>query len=344
MSVAETPTTESISRNPQQQLAVGSAIGAVAVLACLWLIFAGLPEMWGRVWDQTFKDNLDLKNNIFLSDALLILLDLVAIGGFAFAGYRILQQQTQPGLRAGIFFLTLYLFLALLLCGWLSGQMVNQFQDQPGIGWAVLLIVLAAFLGGAGYVYVAVPAWMGFLDTVEHQGWFHGYSYKGNQGVRVRRGTIVGILAVGICGIITLVWNRSFGVERADAANDWIWLVPYAQRPTDIVYVPLMFKIHVLLPMLLGVLLLWVAWRAVNIPGFADFLVATEAEMNKVSWTNRRRLFQDTIVVLVTVFLFTSFLFVVDVVWIKVLSAPYINVLLIDTRAEAQKQQEKAQW
>src|SRR5438105_3272069 len=98
MSVAETSTTESISRNPQQQLAVGSAIGAVAILACLWFIFAGLPEMWGRAWDQTFRENLDLKNNIFLSDALLILLDLVVIGGFAFAGFRILQQQTQPAL------------------------------------------------------------------------------------------------------------------------------------------------------------------------------------------------------------------------------------------------------
>ena len=49
-------------------------------------------------------------------------------------------------------------------------------------------------------------------------------------------------------------------------------------------------------------------------------------------------------VVLVTVFLFTGFLFVVDILWIKVLSAPGIQVLLIDTRAEAQKQQEKAQW
>ena len=33
-----------------------------------------------------------------------------------------------------------------------------------------------------------------------------------------------------------------------------------------------------------------------------DFLIATEAEMNKVSWTTRKRLVKDTIVVLVTVF------------------------------------------
>ena len=42
---------------------------------------------------------------------------------------------------------------------------------------------------------------------------------------------------------------------------------------------------------------------------------------------NRKRLGQDTVVVLVTVFLFTGFLFIVDVIWIKVLSAPGIQVL-----------------
>ncbi|MCS7045428.1 MAG: preprotein translocase subunit SecE, partial [Gemmataceae bacterium] len=88
----------------------------------------------------------------------------------------------------------------------------------------------------------------------------------------------------------------------------------------------------------------------VNWPSFADFLIATEAEMNKVSWTTRRRLVQDTIVVLVTVFLMTAFLFVVDVVWIKVLSResffslPGLGVLQVDLKTELKKQQEKTQW
>src|SRR4051794_27981524 len=109
MSVAETSTPASISRNTQQQLAIGSALGGVAVLAALWFIFAGLPEMWGRAWESAFQENLDLRRNLFLSDALLILLDLIVIGGFAFAAYRVLQQQTLTGLRAGIFFGALYL-------------------------------------------------------------------------------------------------------------------------------------------------------------------------------------------------------------------------------------------
>ena len=52
-----------------------------------------------------------------------------------------------------------------------------------------------------------------------------------------------------------------------------------------------------------------------SFPPFADFLIATEAELNKVSWVTRRRLVQDTIVVLVTMALMTVFLFVVDAIW-----------------------------
>lgn len=66
--------------------------------------------------------------------------------------------------------------------------------------------------------------------------------------------------------------------------------------------------------------------------------------MNKVSWTTRKRLFQDTIVVLVTVFLLTFFLFVIDLLWIRVLSFPAINVLQVDIRKAKQQQMEKTQW
>ncbi len=79
-------------------------------------------------------------------------------------------------------------------------------------------------------------------------------------------------------------------------------------------------------------------------PVFADFLIATEAEMNKVSWTTRRRLIQDTIVVLVTVFLMTMFLFLVDIMWIQILSWPYVGVLQYNPREQQKQQQEKNQW
>ncbi|MBL8795154.1 MAG: preprotein translocase subunit SecE [Planctomycetia bacterium] len=73
-------------------------------------------------------------------------------------------------------------------------------------------------------------------------------------------------------------------------------------------------------PLLLTALSLWFAYRLVNFPTFADFLIATEAEMNKVSWTSRKRLFQDTMVVLVTVVMMTIFLFLIDTAWFFLLT------------------------
>ena len=40
---------------------------------------------------------------------------------------------------------------------------------------------------------------------------------------------------------------------------------------------------------LLLLLGLWIGYRLVNMPQFADFLIAVEAEMNKVSWPSARR-------------------------------------------------------
>jgi preprotein translocase SecE subunit len=116
--------------------------------------------------------------------------------------------------------------------------------------------------------------------------------------------------------------------ERLDKLN--------TKKPTDAKPVPATGKVPALvllpdvrytLPLLLALASLWLAYRVVNYPVFADFLIATEAEMNKVSWTTRKRLVQDTIVVLVTVILMTLFLFVVDIIWFQVLSWPPIGVI-----------------
>jgi preprotein translocase subunit SecE len=68
-------------------------------------------------------------------------------------------------------------------------------------------------------------------------------------------------------------------------------------------------------PAALAVLLAWITYRIVQYPPFVDFLIATEAEMNKVSWTTRDELRRATIVVIVTVLLISLYLFGVDFVW-----------------------------
>ncbi len=59
----------------------------------------------------------------------------------------------------------------------------------------------------------------------------------------------------------------------------------------------------------------WLLYRMVQYPPFVEFLIATEAEMNKVSWTSRADLYRATTVVLVTVTLMSVFLFGVDWLW-----------------------------
>jgi len=87
-----------------------------------------------------------------------------------------------------------------------------------------------------------------------------------------------------------------------------------------------------------------VAWRVVNWPVFADFLIATEAELNKVSWTTRKRLVQDTIVVLMTLVLMAVFLFVVDVAWGRILSWRPIGVLQVSDQKQEPGNEADLKW
>jgi preprotein translocase subunit SecE len=73
------------------------------------------------------------------------------------------------------------------------------------------------------------------------------------------------------------------------------------------------------LPTGFAAILAWVIFRLVHFPPFAEFLIATEAEMNKVSWTNKDDLIRATTVVLTTVFIMALYLFLVDTLWTFVL-------------------------
>jgi preprotein translocase SecE subunit len=125
----------------------------------------------------------------------------------------------------------------------------------------------------------------------------------------------------------------------SDAVDPWIVYLPFTE--TQMVF---LYRITLTVPLLVIVGAGWFAWRLVNWPTFADFLIATEAEMNKVSWTTRKRLYADTIVVLVTVILMTLFLFVVDILWIKILTNPIVDVLKHDPQAAARKNQTATGW
>ncbi|MEM9659179.1 MAG: preprotein translocase subunit SecE [Planctomycetota bacterium] len=56
----------------------------------------------------------------------------------------------------------------------------------------------------------------------------------------------------------------------------------------------------------------WAAYRIVNYPPFADFLISVEVEMNKVSWPSRSELYRASMVVIVVIFLLVAILFGFD--------------------------------
>lgn len=59
----------------------------------------------------------------------------------------------------------------------------------------------------------------------------------------------------------------------------------------------------------------WIAFRAVNYPRFADFLISVEAEMNKVSWPSKAELWRATGVVIFVIFAMSLLLFMFDAIW-----------------------------
>ena len=68
-------------------------------------------------------------------------------------------------------------------------------------------------------------------------------------------------------------------------------------------------------PVILGVVGIWLSFRVVNMPRFADFLIAVEAEMTKVSWPTRKELFRGSVVVIVTIVVLACVLYIFDFVW-----------------------------
>jgi preprotein translocase subunit SecE len=59
----------------------------------------------------------------------------------------------------------------------------------------------------------------------------------------------------------------------------------------------------------------WASYRVVNMPSFADFLIAVEAEVNKVSWPTRSELVRASMVVLICIIFLAMVLFAYDIIW-----------------------------
>lgn len=79
--------------------------------------------------------------------------------------------------------------------------------------------------------------------------------------------------------------------------------------------------VRILLPGLLLAAGVWTCFRIVNMPRFADFLIAVEAEMAKVSWPTRSEVVRSSIVVIFMMFALAGILGLYDLFWWFVLRA-----------------------
>lgn len=74
-------------------------------------------------------------------------------------------------------------------------------------------------------------------------------------------------------------------------------------------------SIRVGVPLGIWLVLCWIAFRVVNLPRFAEFLISVESELDKVVWPGRKQVIQSTVVVIATMLFLGAFLFVVDFIW-----------------------------
>ncbi|GAB4152639.1 MAG: preprotein translocase subunit SecE [Planctomycetaceae bacterium] len=114
--------------------------------------------------------------------------------------------------------------------------------------------------------------------------------YKRNQGRLTRQLTAVSLALIVFLG----AWTLSKGPLSVYDKTPWI---------------------HVGIPVVLAVVGLWLIYRLVNYPRFADFLISVEAEMDKVTWASRQELFRSTVVVVSVMFFLGFTLFLYDLFW-----------------------------
>ena len=65
-------------------------------------------------------------------------------------------------------------------------------------------------------------------------------------------------------------------------------------------------------PLFVFLVIIWIIYKVLNKPRVADFMIATEGEMKKVSWSSKKEIFTSTKVVIYTVIFLAMMLFAVD--------------------------------
>jgi preprotein translocase SecE subunit len=387
MAVAVQPATDTKKPTQPMGLIAASVIGAVFVLFGLFIVLRGIP--W--VWDQYIHAGLTKATNSFVSTALLITIQAAAAILFVYAWAKLGAGKQVPGFKGGVFFIIVAVGIAFFSIKAIWSHLPpNQPLNFATIvvllfNVTVLFLLVQFFRTGRFTEWSLALDHGGWFDAKSYkrtQGlrvrrltilgillvagsgiWTmmqHNYLPR-NSDVRLADGTVVsnrmGDWVVGgtvheSLSVPTIPANASEEERKQLEKKREETRLENRARPRVESGITILPDLQFTIPLVLIAATLWFAWRVVNYPQFADFLIATEAEINKVSWTTRRALVRDTIVVLTSLILLTVFLFVVDIFWGWLLSQPWIAVLPTQAEKEAagltrdadQKGEEVTDW
>lgn len=116
--------------------------------------------------------------------------------------------------------------------------------------------------------------------------------YKKGQGYYTRLCTALagGVLSILGCYALYLKLEGLRGAE-AGALGSWL---------------------RVCIPLVLFAILAFTIFKMVNMHKFADFMISTEGEMKKVSWSSKKEIIGSTKIVIITVFTLAILLACVD--------------------------------
>jgi len=119
--------------------------------------------------------------------------------------------------------------------------------------------------------------------------------YKSGQGKYTRIGTSLGIgiiITVGCYQFYNTLRMLDFGLSQ----RVLLW-------------------VNIMIPAVLFVILGFLLFRLINRPSIADFMIAGEGEMKKVSWSSRKEIFVSTLIVIIVVIIMAFLLGVSDLLF-----------------------------
>lgn len=328
MATAVEPSSTPTAPGKVLSLPAAALIGAIYALAAMVVVVSLLPVLWAEHVTPVLKSNI-------LDWMCWIPAVIGAAVALIWFGRKLAGEAAPKGVHGGVFLLV----STIITIFFFARAFAMWFEGTAGI---VVGTIVALGLGYWAFRYFTGPSGQAWMVSLDEQGWFSLAQYKRSLGIRVRRLTILGIIIIGGTGVWSL--NNQGGISET-----WTLVMPFNVRSAPMTLTTYEFVNGVATPksqtevkenealvmvgartgiiVLIILLSLWVGFRAVNVPTFAEFLIATEAEMNKVSWTTRRRLAQDTVVVLITTLIMTIFLLVVDLFWGWLLSRERVGVL-----------------